>query len=181
MTSRDPDLSYGADTEAMRFILDQTLKRVHTAIPGVVLSYDTDLRRATVQPGANLLLSDGSTMARPPIANVPILWPSAGGFTLRFPLPARTAVMILYSERDISAFKQTLTAGPLASDRIMADSDAVAIVGFGPVGAVTEAAADGVSLQTDDGDTAVIVEEGHITLRADQVTIDYAGGTVEWP
>ena len=181
MSSRDPDLTYQNLPQAFRFFAEQLCKTIHTAIPGIVVNYDRATNRATVHAAVDLLLTDGTTRPRPLLTDVPVLWPSGGGFTFTWPLTAGDGVLLVFCERDISAFKQDRTARRLPSNRVLAEADAVAVAGFGAAGSWTPATTAGVALQTDDGDTAVVVEDGHIVLRADRVTIDYDGGSTSWP
>ena len=66
----------------------------------------------------------------------------------------------------------------------MSDMDAVAIAGFvdsavNPPAA--PASTTGVSIQSPDGDTSIVVEDGHVTINADTITLNHSGGAIEWP
>ena len=39
MTARNPDTTYEAMSQALRFFEEQLCKKVHTAIPGIILNY----------------------------------------------------------------------------------------------------------------------------------------------
>ena len=108
-------------------------------------------------------------MPRAVILDVPVMWQSAGGFTSHMPLAVGDTVMLLFNERDISGFKQTLESGPPLSDDIMEMQHAVALpCGFGPQ---TITPVDGAVLQTNDGSTYVSVEDGQVTVRASTVIL----------
>jgi len=197
MTSRDSELNYENLPEALRFVCDQLVKKVHTAIPAVVQSYAAGPpARATVQPVVGLMLSDGTTRPRAAIADVPVAWPGTSQWVFTAPLARGDVVLLVYCERDISGFKQSGAVGRLPSDRIMDDSDCVAIPWSHPED-FTAATAAGVAVQSADGNTSVVVEDsrivldkdattlvvedGEITLNADTVTINHSGGQTQWP
>lgn len=159
---------------------DQMLKRVRGAVPARVVAYDAAARRARVQPGTHMLLDDGTSMPRAPLSDVPVVMPAVAGWAIVLPVAVGDTGLLVYCDRDISGFKQTGQPGPLPTDRIQAEQDCVFLPGFG-ISAVTPASTSGVSIQSDDGSTAVIVEAGHIQLDADRVTVNYQGGSVSWP
>ena len=65
MTSnRDPDARYETLPQGVEFFGDQLLKRVHTSLPGIVVSYNAATRRARVQPAVDLLLTNGGVVAQ---------------------------------------------------------------------------------------------------------------------
>ena len=59
-------------------------------------------------------------------------------------------------------------------------SDAVAIPGFGNHEFVP-VASDAVTVQSADGATSLVLQDGHITLNAATVTINHSGGQQQWP
>ena len=128
--NRDSDSRYENLSQGVPFFGSQLLKRVHTSLPGIVQSYDAATRRARVQPAVDLLLTDGTSAQKPIILDVPVLWPTGGGYTLSLPLDAGDAVMLLFAERDIQRFKETLAVGPPLSADVMQIQHAVAIAGF---------------------------------------------------
>ena len=143
MSNRDPDSRYEVVQQGIPFYGAQLLKRVHTSLPGVVVAYDAATRRARVQPAVDLLLSppDNPTadfgelipMPKPVILDVPVIFPAGGGYTLHFPLVKDDPVMLLFAERDIAAFKETLETGPPLTDDVMEIQHAVCIPkGFVP-------------------------------------------------
>ena len=127
--------------------------------------YDPMTRRARVQPAVDLLFTDGSSTPKPVILDVPVLFPGGGGFTLHFPLVAGDAVMLMFSERDIQAFKETLAIGPPLSADIMEIQHAVALPVFPPEDLVIQG--DGVFLQSNDRETYVNLDAGTLDATVD--------------
>ena len=140
MSNRDSDARYEHLQQGVPFFGDELLKRVHTSLPGVVVRYDAATRRARVQPAVDHLISpddnpnaeftDLEPMPNPIILDVPVIFPAGGGYTVHFPLLPDDPVLLLFAERDIAVFKQTLRSGPPASDDVMEIQHAVCIPGF---------------------------------------------------
>ena len=178
MSNRDRDARYEDLKQAVRFALEQWEKGLHVGLPAVVVGYDAATARARVQPAVDLLFTDGGSAPKPIIFDVPVLMPAGGGMVAHVPMAAGDPVMLLFSERDIDAFKATLRRGPPASDRIMALVDAVAVGGFVPL---TFAPRPGLTMQTADGETFISVQAGNITIKADSITLRHSGGEETYP
>jgi hypothetical protein len=85
--------------------LDARLRNVHTMIPGKIESYSGhDTRKATVKPLVKFLTVDGQSLEIPPIANVPVIFPSSAGFSILFPLKKGDGCEIRFSESGIGNF-----------------------------------------------------------------------------
>ena len=127
MSNRDPLARYKDDlSQLLDFHTRQWLKgNVHTSIPGVVREYDSATKRARVQIGLNILLTDGAgSMPRPVILDVPVLQPSAGGILEHFPVAPGDGVHLLFSERGIDAFKATYDIADPTLGKLFDESDA---------------------------------------------------------
>ena len=179
MTARDKDARYSKPTQSLRFASDQWLKQVRTGIPGVVVSYDPQTARARIQPAVHMLMNDGGApLPRPVLVDVPVLTQSGSGYISHVPLATGDPVYILFAQRCIEDFKQTLQAGAPPAAVIMGEGDAVAFAGFAPLSFTPR---PGITLQTTDGETYISLEAGHVTIKADRITLEYDGGTVEYP
>ena len=184
MSNRDSDARYEHLQQGVPFFGSELLKRVHTSLPGVVVSYDAATRRARVQPAVDHLISpegnpnaefgDLEPMPNPIILDVPVMHFIGGGYIVHLPLVAGDTVNLLFSERDIAAFKQTLRSGPPASDDVMEIQHAVAIPGFGNPNAAVTLAGAGLVLQTTNGSTFVELTAGHVSIGR-QRNVDIAG------
>ena len=126
---------------------------------------------------------------------MPVILPSGGGYSVHVPLSNGDPVLLLFSERDIARFKQTLAAGPPLTDDIMTPEHAVAIPGFmaggaGPVagGFVLQRNPDGgggspyiqitedaISIHTRD-DVHITVSQNAVTIEAASLSVVAAGG-----
>jgi hypothetical protein len=111
--------------------LDARLRNIHTMIPGKIESYSGHkTRKATVKPLVKFLTVDGQSLEIPPIANVPVIFPSSGKFSLLFPLKKGDGCKIEFSESGIGNFlngKVEVDADSLARFQL---TDAVCIPGL---------------------------------------------------
>ena len=165
MSNRDPDAREETLNQGIPFFGDQLLKRVHTCLPGIVQSYNAATRRARVQPAVDLLFTDGTSMEKPVILDVPVLFFTGNGFTAHTALTAGDAVQLLFSERDIARFKETLETGPPLSADIMEIQHAVALPGFVPPGVMLSG--DGMIFQSNDGMTFLHINNGTVDFTVD--------------
>lgn len=90
--------------ELVGVALNARLAGLHTAMPGIVQSYDENTECADVQPAVKRVIEqdDGSFTfeALPLISNVKVGWLGAGGFVLHFPLVKGDSVLLVFAEVD---------------------------------------------------------------------------------
>ena len=179
MSNIDHEVDFSALTTALRFVLGQALKYVNTALPGIVETYDATTKRARVTPAIRLIHTDGTTETRAPIVNAPVVFPSGGGFTLLFPVAVGDAVLLVFSERGLTQFKETFAESDPDRDLLFSEADAIVLPGFGAL-SVTPATTTGASLQSEDGGNSIQIETdgitietaGHVEIAAESVNIE---------
>ena len=155
---------YSNFTDAIQFVFDQMMKNIYVSLPGIIESYNPATKRCRVKPAINIRLTNGDTEAPSSIINVPVVWPSGGGFSLLSPLPVGSPVSIHFSQRGITKFKETFSqADP--GNGMFDKEDAYVIPGYGAL-SVTPATASGMSMQTEDGSNYIYVENGDIKIKA---------------
>lgn len=118
----------------LREYVDSLLEQVHTCMPGRVESYDESTHEATIKPLIRMRQKSGVLIDIPPIANVPIMLPSTGVFSLEYPLSIGDEVLILFSETSIGNWLES-SAGSMADPEDTARfclTDAIAIPGLWP-------------------------------------------------
>lgn len=166
-------------TTLLRLAIGQAMLDIHTVLPGIIETYSPATRRARVIPAIGILLDDMTLMERPPVTDVPVIFPSGGGLSLIYPLAQGDPVLLLFSQRGLDGWKQNYRHSPPPASAPFALSDAIALAGFGSL-ATTPASATGASLQTDDGQTSVVVEPtgevnivtaGPVTIRGSQINL----------
>ena len=133
-----------SDTDLIQKAIRAQLARVHTALPGVVQSYDPDSQTATVQPAVQFKARDKdgaiTDYEAPAIPNVPVAFPGAGDFSIVWLLEAGDTVLLVFCERSLDEWRSTAGSSHAARDVRRHDlSDAVAIPALrspaAPVGA----------------------------------------------
>ena len=168
MTSMNRDTDYANMAQSIRFAIRQSLKDLYTCMPGIVESYDAETRRAVVKGALKVVTTNKEEIEREAIHNVPVVFPSGGGFAMTFPLEPGDAVLLLYSQRGLTNWKKTL--GVAAPDIIgfFSEKDAFAIPGFGPTQGELEhiIAVDSQGVKVS-STTAVAVEAPTVTVRTD--------------
>ena len=163
------DTDYANMAQSIRFAIRQSLKDMYTCMPGIVESYDAETRRAVVKGALKVVTTKKEEIEREAIHNVPVMFPSGGGFTMAFPLERGDPVLLLYSQRGLANWKKTL--GVAAPDTIgfFSEKDAFAIPGFGPTQGELEhmiaIEADGIHIKT----------TGTLAIEAQDVTFKTVG------
>ena len=179
MTTNIP-ASYDMDsaTKSIPFVIEQYMKHIHTAMPGIVESYDAMTRRASVRPAFPIVYTTGEELDRAVVHNVPVVFPSGGGYSFHFPLEEGEAVLLVYSQRGMANFKLTHEQASPALEGFFSESDAVAIPGFGPL-EITRVSAIGVTLQSNDGDDYIHLSNEGITLSSGGEIVLTTDGDIE--
>ena len=163
MSNQNPSVDYGRLPTAIRFALSQFLKRIATALPAGVASWSAATRRADLQPSIRAVMTDGSEVSRPVVPDVPMLFPSGGGYVLSFPMRAGDQVLRLACERGLGGFKSTHAESSPDAGVVLDGTSSVAIPGFGPLSIAP--VSDGAALQTEDGSVYVEVHEERVRVR----------------
>ena len=149
-------------SESLSFAGSQILTGKWTATPGIVDKYNPATRRAEVKPTPMAKFVSGKHEDHPLCLDVPVLFPSAGGWTLAVKdIPRGEPVLLIFCRRGIQNFKLTFQ-NAFPSGGMMDMDSAVAIAGFGSLSITPPA---GISLQNADGSVKVDVSETKIELK----------------
>jgi len=97
--------------ETMRLVLDGRQSTIWTALPCIVTSVNLNKMTLEAQPAIQGSTYDENGNAAavnlPLLVNVPVVFPSAGGFTITFPITSGDEVLIVFSSRCIDAWWQS--------------------------------------------------------------------------
>lgn len=124
---------------ALLAMINARLAEVYTGMPGIVVSYDPESKRASIQPAlprGYQLRGDRQVEKLPVINEVPILWPAfMGGVRIKGTLIPGDHVWLMFSQRSVDRWKalggQVSDTG---DDRMHSISDAFAYPGGTPGG-----------------------------------------------
>jgi len=119
-----------SDVEVIRVAVDNALNEMHTCLPAIIESFDATTQTAKVNPSIRRIVYNGDKIVIPPIINVPVVFPSSGGYSITFPVAAGDEVLLVFSERSIDMWLQSGGVQDPLDRRKHDYSDAVAIIGL---------------------------------------------------
>lgn len=128
-----------SDTKAQ---INNSMMDLHTSMPAIVISFDAKTRTVTAQPAIQRVFSDGEGISGavnlPPCVDVPVIFPSGGGYEITFPVKEGDECLLIFSERCIDRWFSTGEPSEPSDYRHHDLSDAFAIVGVKSLPASTE-------------------------------------------
>ncbi|MCK6585964.1 MAG: hypothetical protein L6Q76_00105 [Polyangiaceae bacterium] len=95
----------------LRRVIDDSVSDIHVAIPGVVERYDAATQTADVLPIAVRWLerddepSEDARERLPVLPNVPVVFPSGGGYMVTFPVAVGDSVLLVIASRSIEEWR----------------------------------------------------------------------------
>lgn len=120
--------------------IEARLKELHTAMPGIVETFDAEKQLATIQPAIRRIFvtRDGDKEILVPsdlpiLINVPVIFPRGGGFSLTFPVKKGDECLLIFCERSIDNWHETGKVKVPGARRFHSLSDATAFVGLSSI------------------------------------------------
>lgn len=110
-------------------IVRQALADTHTCLPGKVTRYDKTKQQADVQPLLRRKFMDGTVTDLPPINNVAVVHPRAGGAIVHMPVEIGDIVTVVFAERSLDRWLNSGDMTDPGDPRMHDLSDAYAIPG----------------------------------------------------
>jgi len=168
--SQNPS-NYGTLTGLFREAMDKMIAGVDGMLPARVISYNRATNRAQVQPLIMLVTTNNESVARAPVASVPVFQFGGGGHILSFNINAGDLGWIKANDRDISLFLQYFTQSAPNTWRKHSFQDAVFIPD--PMRGYTIAEEDQSNcvLQNLDGSVKISLSADTIKIAAPNVEI----------
>lgn len=161
--------------ELIELAFETKLAELFKVAVGRVESYDANTQTASVQPVVKDMIPDGEggyvAQKLPVIPNVPVMFQRAGGFFLSFPVQKGDAVLLIFCDRPIGAWRSTGDISePGDHTRLHSIGNAVAIPGIFPNdSALSDAHAQNMVLGKDGGH--------QIHIKSSEISIgDESGG-----
>lgn len=162
--------------DAVTGAIDATLGKIHTSMPGKVVSYNSLAQTADVQPMCKrqLFNADGEKVyeSLPLLPAVPVCFPRGGGYVVTFPLQAGDTVVLVFSEAGLAEFLATGSEAEPWDTRRHHISNAVAIPSISPDTAPlasgdNSARTAGIVIGKDGANEQIRFATGSIKLGAD--------------
>lgn len=153
----------------------QLSAELRVAIPAIIQSFDATKQTVVVQPALleNIRINGvQQSVDLGLIADVPIIMPRAGGYSLTLPVVAGDECLLVFADGCIDAWFQSGGQQSRIDGRRHSLSDAFAILG--PWSNPRDLAAYSTTtaqLRSDDGNTVVEVGANEITIKANTVTV----------
>jgi hypothetical protein len=159
-TERQNDFS-----EMLRGSMENALFDLHVACPGIIQSFDPDAKTVTVQPAIRAAV-DGRQTALPLLVDVPVVFPSGGGYTLTFPVKPLDDCLVVFGDSCIDAWWQSGGLQDPVEYRQHDLSDAFAILmPLNQTHNVTAINTENVQLRNDSGEAFFEIDSGgNITI-----------------
>lgn len=89
-------------------LMQKTMKMSHTAMPGIVQSFDIEEQTVTVQPAIMERVIDENGEVKevtlPTLLDVPVVFPRAGGFSLTMPISKGDECLVVFADFCIDAW-----------------------------------------------------------------------------
>ena len=164
--------------QAMRLVLDGRQSTMWTAMPCIVDSVDLEKMTISAQPTIQGVVEneDGTTqnVNLPLLADVPIVFPSAGGFLITFPIKVGDEVLVVFAARCIDAWWQSGGIGRPMEARMHDLSDGFAIPGpRSQPNVVPNISSTAVQIRNDAGTAYIQIEaDGKVKIKSTEVTVD---------
>lgn len=152
---------------------------IHTALPGIIQSFDAKKMTCTVQPAIRgaIIAKDGKASAvdLPLLVDCPVLFQGGGGYSLTFPLRKGDDCLVIFAERCIDAWYQSGGIQNAAEYRLHDLSDGFVLAGVRSQPAVVKngVTMTGPELRTDSGSAFLRLKGNAIEIVAPSgITID---------
>lgn len=149
---------------------------IWTALPCIIVSFDAVAMTCVAQPAiqGNIRQEDGTfvDVNMPLLLDVPVIFPSGGGFTLTFPIAAGDEALVVLASRCIDSWWQLGGIRPQAELRMHDLSDSFALVGpRSQPRVLANVSITSSQLRSDDGVTIIDVDNAKVTITSPSVEV----------
>lgn len=142
-------------SEVIELAMRGELAEVYTAIPGKVESYTPSAQVVDVRPQIRIILDDESgdkvTETLPLLQNVPVLFQSAGPYSITFPIAVGSTGMIVFAMHSLGEWRKRGILSDPGDRRIHSVTGATFYPGLRPTPApIADANADALTIAGDE-------------------------------
>ena len=168
----------------LRDNFEYSMANVHTAFPGVVVSYNAKTRRADIQPSLRRKLPNGEFIDFPIITEVPIMFFGSKKYAIHVPFEKGDEVFVIVCERSTDKWRDNGGAGIEDGDpRRFNLMDSIAIPGLQAVDfiPVEEDGLNIVHKSESNGEliSHVQMDDDHVEVKHKKSFIDMKDNIVE--
>lgn len=169
----------------IRYALEGLRSEIQTSTPAIIQSFDPIKRTCTAQPTIKSLLTglDGKKqwVQLPVIVDIPVIFPSGGGYTLTFPIAQGDECLLIFASRCIDAWWYNGGIQNQDDVRFHDYSDGFALVGVNSVpNVIPSISTNSVQLRSNNGadfveiknDKINVVSTNEIVLTSPKITLN---------
>ena len=152
---------------AMAAALQGLQADIQTAMPAIIQSFDPITQTCTAQPCLQLLVTNSDNTKKwvtiSIVADIPVIFPAGGGFTLTFPVKQGDECLLVFSSRCIDAWWISGKISQQSELRMHDISDGFAILGARSIPRmIPNVSTTTVQLRSDDSLSYVELASGHV-------------------
>ena len=162
-------------TQELKNLTQDTLRGIHTALPGKVDSFDATQCRASVVPYGKFRKPDGSYIDFPKLANVPVYIMQGSGqtATIAYPIKSGDECLLLFSEQTLDVWE---TGASSNTDLRFDLSNAIAIVGlFAKPNPLVKTACDNDALIIEKDGQSIMLSSSAVTMKVNSLVVQSSG------
>lgn len=169
----------------MRYAMEGLRTEIQTSIPAIIQSFDPDKRTCTAQPAIRYQMTNYDNTKKwvtlPIIVDIPVIFPSGGGYTLTFPIKQGDECLLVFASRCIDAWWYSSGVQNQDDIRFHDYSDGFALVGVNSrPKVIPNISTNSVQLRADSGadyieianDKINVVSVSEINLTSSKITLN---------
>lgn len=84
--------------DIVRDAITAWMSSMHTAMPGIIQSYDAAKKTVQILPSVKMAFKDGTIVSMPVITDVPVIFPGTTDMVMQYPLKKGDGALIIVSE-----------------------------------------------------------------------------------
>jgi hypothetical protein len=163
--------------EFYRIMMETLSTNLRVAIPGIIVAFDALTQTATVQPSIKENVSDASlnikSVSLPPLLDVPVYFPRAGGFCLTMPVKKGDECLVIFADMCIDGWWDLGGIQNQVEKRRHDLSDAFAFVGVqSKPKKISNYSTNSVQLRNDSKTSYIDLKTGEIDIVSPIVKIN---------
>lgn len=155
-------------SDVLKTFMEALQDDLHVSLPGVIESYDTATRTASVVPQMKKKFKAGQTLALPVIHGVPVQFQASSEASISFPLSKGDEGWLVFSERSIDNWMSSGQAELPDDTRRFALEDAVFLPGASSKKNARSGAANGILAEFKK--TSLEIQDGSVTISFGGIT-----------